>query len=85
MIIIMSSGNLAFPNCSVSFKKNYVVAMTKLLVAIGRGNDFNEKRSVEVINLDQSHPNMTCENLPDYPLELEVSISSMFYEQLLRQ
>jgi hypothetical protein len=37
--------------------------MTKLLVATG-GNV-----SVEVINLDDSSSNFTCENLPDYPFD----------------
>ena len=52
--------------------------MTKLLVATGRGPNGVSKRSVEVVNLDQSRPNMTCENLPDFPLQLETATGQLF-------
>jgi len=43
--------------------------LTKLLVA--GGNDiFTFRSSVEVINLDESNPDLTCQNLPDSPVPL---------------
>ena len=47
--------------------------LTKLLVATRGGN-----KSVEVINLDESSSNFTCENLPDHPLELIYATGQLF-------
>ena len=40
--------------------------MTKLLVAAGYYNGAHLK-SVEVINLDESNPDLVCDPLPDLP------------------
>ena len=53
--------------------------MSKLLVATGLGRDHIRKRSVEVINIDQSRPNMTCKNLPDFPLQIEDATGQLFH------
>ena len=41
-----------------------VSGMTKLLVATGIGLEGRYLRSVEVINLDESNPDLICDNLP---------------------
>ncbi len=49
--------------------------MTKLLAAtgyIGGGS------SVEIINLDESKPNLICDNLPNLPLSLHLSVGLLF-------
>jgi hypothetical protein len=49
--------------------------MTKLLEAtgfIGGGS------SAEVINLDDSKPNLICDNLPNLPMSLHVSVGQLF-------
>jgi hypothetical protein len=41
--------------------------MTKLLVAGGASDETTFLTSVEVVNLDDSNPDVTCQNLPDLP------------------
>ena len=48
--------------------------MTKLLVASGMGN----LNSVEVVNLDESNPGLTCDNLQDLPYKLAGSTAQLF-------
>ena len=48
--------------------------MTKLLVASGRGY----LASVEIINLDESSPEQTCNSLPDLPFGLEGSTGQLY-------
>jgi hypothetical protein len=47
----------------------------KLLVATGRKGAL---RSVEVINLDESKPDETCENIPDLPNGLKGPTGQLF-------
>ena len=55
-------------------KKPFVTAMTKLLVAT---SDYRTT-IVEVINFDQSRPDVTCSNLPDLPVGLGGGTGIMF-------
>jgi hypothetical protein len=54
--------------------------MTKLLVASGRVSD-NPLASVEIINLDELHPNLICENLPDLKLPMFSSTGKLLNDQ----
>ena len=45
-----------------------ISGLTKLLVATGNENLFLS--SVEVVNLDESDPDLICDNLPDFPLNV---------------
>jgi hypothetical protein len=51
--------------------------MTKLLVATGKNHRFGSVELVEVINLDKSNPNITCQNLPNYPLKVKIRPTSL--------
>jgi hypothetical protein len=49
-------------------------ALTKMLVATGYGF----LKSIEVVNLDASKPNLVCDNLPDFPVGLEGGTGQLF-------
>ena len=53
-----------------------ITVMTKLLV-VG-GSNWTDLRSVEVVNLDQSQPNLQCQSPPDYPLKTRGSAGQLF-------
>ena len=44
--------------------------MTKLLVAGGASDGSTFLTSVEVVNMDDSNPDVTCQNLPDLPASI---------------
>jgi len=44
------------------------LGMTKLLVATGNAFGSGDLNSVEVVNLDESNPNLICDNLPNFPI-----------------
>ena len=48
-----------------------------MLVGIGYGSGGFPK-SVEVINLDESNPDLTCDNLPDFPFTLQGATGQVF-------
>ena len=52
--------------------------MTKLAVAIGG----NFLKSIEVVNLDGSIPNIACDNLQDYPLGITGAIGHLYQEKI---
>ena len=49
--------------------------MTKLLAASGY---IGGRATVEVINLDDSNPNLVCDNLPDLLLGLDAAVGTLF-------
>ena len=50
--------------------------MTKLLV-IG-GSNWTDLKSVEVVNLDESNPNLQCQSPPNYPYATRGSSGQLF-------
>ena len=54
--------------------------MTKLLVANGYNSGILNPilKSVEVINLDESNPNLICEDLPDLPIAIYGAIGHLY-------
>jgi hypothetical protein len=60
----------------VSILVNCISEMTKLLVAAGNTHDY--LKSVEVVNLDESNPALTCDNLPDLPIGLDGATGALF-------
>jgi hypothetical protein len=50
--------------------------MTKLLVATGYRS--GELASVEIVNLDESKPDLTCDNLPDYPFGIQFATGQLY-------
>ena len=54
--------------------------MTKLLVANGYNSGILNPilKSVEVINLDESNPNLICDNLPDLPTTIHRAIGHLY-------
>ena len=52
--------------------------MTKLAVATGG----NFLKSLEVVNLDGSIPDITCDNLQDYPLGITGAIGHLYQEKI---
>ena len=52
--------------------------MTKLAVATGG----NFLKSIEVVNLDGSIPNIACDNLQDYPLGITGAIGHLYQEKI---
>jgi len=50
--------------------------MTKLLVATGYRS--GELASVEVVNLDESNPDLICENIPDYPFGIRYATGQLY-------
>ena len=50
--------------------------MTKLIVAAG--NTYDYLKSVEVVNLDESNLDLTCDNLPDLPIGLDGATGGLF-------
>ncbi len=52
--------------------------MTKLLVATGYRSGAGQLASVEVVNLDDSNPDLICENPPDYPFGIEFATGQLF-------
>jgi len=49
--------------------------MTKLLVATGNRSG---AASVEVVNLDDSNPDLICENLPDFPFGIRFATGQLY-------
>ena len=49
--------------------------MTKLLVATGQNG---YQKSVEVVNLDESNPDLICDNLPDLPLGVRGATGQLY-------
>ena len=76
-IKIIATG-IFLTNLSLVFiKLNYFLTeLTKLLVANGGYSDFS--KSVEVVNLDPSKPDLMCDNLPDYPVGVAGSTGQLF-------
>ncbi len=54
--------------------KSNLLGMTKLLVATGSGPG----PIVEVINLDDSNPDLACEDLPDFPLYIGYATGQLY-------
>ena len=54
------------------------LVLTKLVVATGG----NSLKSIEVVNLDGSYPNLTCDNLQDYPLGITGAIGHLYQEKI---
>jgi hypothetical protein len=54
--------------------------MTKLLVATGYGARL--LASVEIVNLDESNPDLICENLPDIPLRVQWATGQLYNRKL---
>ncbi len=52
--------------------------MTKLLVATGYAYSSGTLQSVEVVNLDESNPNLICDNLPDFPIGMIRAIGHLY-------
>ena len=52
--------------------------MTKLLVATGYRSGTGQLASVEVVNLDNSNPDLNCENLPDFPFGIKFATGQLF-------
>jgi hypothetical protein len=52
--------------------------MTKLLVATGYRSGAGELASVEIVNLDDSNPDLMCENLPDIPLRVNWATGQLY-------
>ncbi len=52
--------------------------MTKLLVATGYRSGAGELASVEIVNLDESNPDLICDNLPDYPFGIQFATGQLF-------
>jgi len=52
------------------FKGSLFLGMTKLLVAGGASDETTFLTTVEIVNLDDSTPDVTCQNLPDLPASI---------------
>jgi hypothetical protein len=55
--------------------------MTKLLVASGIGADLQNLASVEIVNLDESNPDLICDNLPDLPVAVYAATGQLFNQK----
>ncbi len=66
---------VVFLNVSYGF---IFTELTKLLVATGGGTTY--LKSIEVVNLDASKPNLVCDNLPDFPIGLVGGTGQLFQE-----
>ena len=54
------------------------LVLTKLVVATGG----NYLKSIEVVNLDESYPNITCDNLQDYPFGVTGAVGQLYQEKI---
>ncbi len=60
---------------------SHFLGMTKLLVATGyKAVGVGFLFSVEIVNLDESTPDLICENLPDYPSGID-GVSGQLYNK----
>ena len=57
------------------------LGMTKLLVAAGSGSG-TRLASAEIINLDDSNPNLICDNLPDLAVPISSLTGQLFTQKL---
>ena len=55
--------------------------LTKLVVAGGGDQPYGRLKSVEVVNLDESNPSVTCKNLPDLPLGLWGAMGQLYQQK----
>jgi hypothetical protein len=56
--------------------------MTKLLVATGYRSGAGALASVEVVNLDESNPDLICDNLPDLPFGINFATGQLYNRKL---
>ncbi len=56
--------------------------MTKLLVALGQQISGTALASVEIINLDDSNPNLICDNYPNLAVAITAPTGQLFAKQL---
>ena len=54
---------------------DFLSGMTKILVATGTSDSL---QSVEVVNLDESNPDLICDNLPDMPVGRYAATGQLF-------
>jgi hypothetical protein len=56
--------------------------MTKLLVATGYRSGTSYLASVEIVNLDESNPDLICDNLPDLPFGINFATGQLYNRKL---
>jgi len=64
-------------NLNLILQLFFILEMTKLLAATGY---IGGRSSVEIVNLDDSNPNLICDNYPNLPVGLYGSVGSLLKE-----